>query len=201
MFINDKSKEINCKVVYFGPSRCGKSTSLGKLCESIQSDSKGQLISLSSSTDNTLYFDFIPLSLGKIKNYTVRLHLYTVPGEAMYDKNRRIISKGVDGIVFVVDSQLDRMEANLSSLRELKEIVRDFDVNFDTFPVLFQYNKRDMKNAISVPALRELLNPTKRPDIETIATTGDGLLEGLKNIGAQIFAQLKQESAALLSNR
>lgn len=191
-FINERNKEINCKIVYYGPPRCGKSTSLRFLCGELKSDTKGEMISLTSEDDRTLYFDFIPLTLGKIKDYTIRLHLYTVPGEVAYEANRKIISKGVDGVVFVADSQLERAESNLNSIRELKEILNHEGISFDEIPHVIQYNKRDLPNAAPVKELRTLLNKYAAPDFETVATGGNGIFDAFKAISTKVLFDLKK---------
>lgn len=190
-FINEKNKEINCKIVYYGPPRCGKSTSLKVIYNEIKKEAKGELISLTSNRDHTLYFDFVPLTLGKIGDYTVRLHLYTVPGDVAYDANRKIISKGVDGVVFVADSQLEKAEHNLASIRELKDILKGEGVDLNDLPLIFQYNKRDLPNAVPVHELRNLLNPNGVPDFETVATDGQGVYDALKAIGSRVLLDMK----------
>jgi len=192
-FINETTKEINCKIVYYGPPRCGKSTSLRQILKQIKETSKGELISLTSDKDRTLYFDFVPLALGRLGEYTVRLHLYTVPGEVAYDANRKIISKGVDGVVFVADSQLEKAEHNLSSLKELKDILVGEGLELQNIPTVIQYNKRDLPNATPVSELRNLLNPLKVPDFETVATKGKGVYDVLKAISTQVLLDLRNE--------
>lgn len=192
-FINERTKEINCKVVYFGPPQCGKSTSLKRIYEKVHSSSKGELITLTSDANRTLYFDFVPLTLGKVKDFTVRLHLYTVPGEVAYDVNRKIISKGVDGVVFVADSQLEKTDLNISSLKELREILIREGVDWKTLPTVIQYNKRDLPNAVPVEELRNLLNPLKVPDFETVALAGTGVQDVLKAIGTKVLLDLKKD--------
>lgn len=190
-FINDKAKEINCKVVYFGPPLCGKSTSLRYLYEHIKEDSRGELISLSTAQDRTLYFDFVPISLGKHNNYNVRLHLYTVPGEMAYEAARKIISKGVDGVVFLADSQLQKLEDNLKSMMDLTEVLEEQGEDFATLPLVIQYNKRDLPNAVKTDELKKLLNPRGVPDFETVATTGQGIFEAFKAIGKGVLRSLQ----------
>lgn len=193
-FINEKTKEINCKVVYYGPPLCGKSTSLRKIYEQVREESKGDLISLSQDNDRTLYFDFVPLHLGNYKNYTIRLHLYTVPGEVGYDAARKLISKGVDGVVFIADSQLERMEANIKSMNNLRETLKHEGIDLKKFPLVFQYNKRDLPNAVPVDELRKLLNLNSSEDFETVAITGEGVFDVLRAIGTKVLHGLKKTS-------
>lgn len=191
-FINERSKEINCKVVYYGPPRCGKSTSLRNICNEIKKDTKGELISLTSDNDRTLYFDFVPLTLGKVGDYTIRLHLYTVPGEVAYDANRKIISKGVDGVVFVADSQIEKIEANIASLTELNDILKHEGQSLTEVPHVIQYNKRDLPNAAPTAELRKLLNKFAAPDFETVATNGNGVFDSFKAIATKVLMDLKR---------
>lgn len=193
-FINEQNKEINCKVVYYGPGRSGKSTSLRYIYQNIKEEKRGELISLSNAKDRTLYFDFVPLELGNYKNFQVRLHLYTVPGDVAYEAARKIISKGVDGVVFMADSQLEQLEPNMKSMLELTEMLEDQGSDFATLPMVIQYNKRDLPNAVPVDELKRLLNPRNVPDFETIATEGKGVFESLKSIGTQVLKSLKSES-------
>lgn len=193
-FINPQSKEVHCKVVYYGAPLCGKSTSLRYIYEHTKGKKKGELISLSTEEDRTLYFDFVPLDLGKHNRYQIRLHLYTVPGEVGYKAARKIIAKGVDGIVFLADSQLERLEDNLKAMMELKEIVEGEGGDFAAMPMVIQYNKRDLKDAVAVEELRRLLNPSKLPDFETIATRGQGVFDALKSISVGVLKSLKEES-------
>lgn len=190
-FINEKTKEVNCKVVYYGPPFCGKSTSLRCIYEKVKENAGGDLISLSGDKDRTLYFDFVPLNLGKHKNYQIRLHLYTVPGEVAYRQARKIISKGLDGIVFLADSQLEKLEDNLSAMVELKEMIEEEGGEFEKIPMVIQYNKRDLPGAVSLQELKQLLNPRKVPDFETVAVKGQGVLEALKAVSAGVLKTLK----------
>jgi signal recognition particle receptor subunit beta len=191
-FINEKNKEINCKIVYYGPPRCGKSTSLKQICSEIKKDTKGELISLTSDDDKTLYFDFVPITLGKLKDFTIRLHLYTVPGEVAYEANRKIISKGVDGVVFVADSQIEKVESNLSSIRELKDILKHEGIDLIDVPHVIQYNKRDLPNAAPLLELRKLLNKHAVPDFETVATKGNGVFDAFQVISSKVLMDLKK---------
>jgi signal recognition particle receptor subunit beta len=188
-FINEQTKEVNYKIVYFGPARSGKSTSLRHIYTSVR-DSKGKdPISLTSEQDRTLYFDFIPLSLGEVKGYKIRLHLYTVPGEVAYEANRKIIAKGVDGVVFVADSQLEKVEHNLESLSDLNRILKLEGTSLDAIPHIFQYNKMDLKTAVSSNELQPVLNKFDAPYFETAATQGTGVMEALRSIAAKVLSK------------
>lgn len=193
-FINDNTKEINCKVVYYGPAMCGKTTTLKQICNQIKRESKGEMVSINADEQNrTLYFDFVPLTLGKVKNYTIRLHVYTVPGEVAYKSARKILSKGVDGVVFIADSQLQRMEDNITSLNELKAIVREEDLDWASLPKVIQYNKRDLPGALSITEMQGVLNPVGDAHFETVAITGQGVFDTLKAIGTKVVMGLKKE--------
>lgn len=187
-FINEQTKEVNFKVVYFGPARSGKSTSLRQIYNSVRENKGDDPISLTSEHDRTLYFDFIPLSLGKVKGYKVRLHLYTVPGEVAYEANRKIIAKGVDGVVFVADSQLEKVDHNLESLEDLQRILKLEGTSLEKVPHIFQYNKRDLKTAVPVTELQPVLNKFDAPWYETTATTGDGVMDSLRAIATRVLA-------------
>lgn len=190
-FVNDKTKEINCKIVYYGAALSGKSTTLRSIYGQVQKDVKGEMISLSQADDRTLYFDFVPLNLGKIGGYTIRLHLYTVPGEVGYKQARTLISKGIDGVVFLADSQLARMEANLKSLASLKEIMKGEGGEWGKFPCVFQYNKRDLPSAVPVEELKHCINPEGFEGFETVATKGLGVFEAFRAITKLVIADLK----------
>ena len=149
-FINYSAREINCKLVYYGPGLCGKTTNLKYIYERIAETAKGKMISLATESERTLFFDFLPLSLGEIRGYKTRFHLYTVPGQVFYDASRKLILKGVDGVVFVADSQEERFEANLESMDNLRGNLREQGSELDRIPCVIQYNKRDLGNAMPV---------------------------------------------------
>ena len=158
-FINYSSREINCKIVYYGPGLCGKTTNLQYIYSKTNPDLKGKMISLATETERTLFFDFLPLSLGEIRGFKTRFHLYTVPGQVFYDASRKLILKGVDGIVFVADSQMERMEANVESMQNLYDNMAEYGYDLTKIPFVIQYNKRDLPNAAPVRDLQASLNP------------------------------------------
>jgi signal recognition particle receptor subunit beta len=157
--INYASREINCKIVYYGPGLGGKTTNLEFIYGKVKPDTRGKLISLATETERTLFFDFLPVDLGTIRGFKTRFHLYTVPGQVYYNASRKLILKNVDGIVFVADSQLDRMEANLESMQNLYDNMAEYGYDITKMPFVIQYNKRDLPNASSVEMLQEALNP------------------------------------------
>jgi signal recognition particle receptor subunit beta len=191
-FINYSSREINCKIVYYGPGLCGKTTNLQYIYAKTNPDAKGKMISLATETERTLFFDFLPLSLGEIRGFKTRFHLYTVPGQVFYDASRKLILKGVDGVVFVADSQMERMEANIESLDNLRYNLEEQGYNLDKIPYVIQYNKRDMPNAASLEELRQTLNPTNVPEYEATATTGQGVFDTLKAVAKLVLTELKR---------
>ena len=193
-FINYSSREINCKIVYYGPGLCGKTTNLQFIYNKTTPDLKGKMISLATETERTLFFDFLPLALGQIRGFKTRFHLYTVPGQVFYDASRKLILKGVDGVVFVADSQIERMEANLESLDNLKVNLAEQGADLDETPYIVQYNKRDLPNAAPLEEIRKLLNPTGVPDFEACATVGQGVFETLKAVARSVLRELKQMS-------
>ena len=194
-FINYSSREINCKIVYYGPGLCGKTTNLQYIYNKTNPEAKGKMISLATETERTLFFDFLPLALGEIRGFKTRFHLYTVPGQVFYDASRKLILKGVDGVVFVADSQEERFEANIESLENLKANLREQGYDFDKIPLVLQYNKRDLPNAVSVDELKTALNPTgKIPDFEAAAQSGKGVFETLKALARLVLQELKKGS-------
>jgi hypothetical protein len=193
-FINYASREINCKIVYYGPGLCGKTTNLQFIYSKTNPDLKGKMISLATETERTLFFDFLPLALGEIRGFKTRFHLYTVPGQVFYDASRKLILKGVDGVVFVADSQIERMEANLESVDNLKLNLAEQGYALDKTPYIIQYNKRDLPNAAPLDEIRRLLNPDGVPDFEACAPSGKGVFETLKAIARSVLSDLKQMS-------
>jgi hypothetical protein len=194
-FINYSAREINCKLVYYGPGLCGKTTNLKYIYEKTAADAKGKMISLATETERTLFFDFLPLSLGEIRGFKTRFHLYTVPGQVFYDASRKLILKGVDGVVFVADSQEERFEANIESLDNLRANLREQGYDYDKLPVVLQYNKRDLASAVPLEELKSAINPTgKIADFEAAALSGRGVFETLKALARLVLQELKKGS-------
>lgn len=191
-FINYSSREINCKIVYYGPGLCGKTTNLHYIYKKTNPEQKGKLISLATETERTLFFDFLPLALGDIKGFRIRFHLYTVPGQVFYAASRKLILKGVDGVVFVADSQLERMEANIESLEDLRINLSEQGYDLDKLPFTIQYNKRDLPNVAPLMEMNSLLNPNGVPYFEAVALTGKGVFETLKSVAKQVLFELKK---------
>ncbi len=191
-FINYSSREINCKIVYYGPGLCGKTTNLQYIYTKTNPELKGKMISLATETERTLFFDFLPLALGQIRGFKTRFHLYTVPGQVFYDASRKLILKGVDGVVYVADSQIERMEANLESVDNLKINLREQGYELEKIPYVVQYNKRDLPNAAPLEEMRKLLNPLSVPDFEACATVGKGVFETLKAVAKGVLTDLKK---------
>ncbi|HAD04293.1 MAG: gliding-motility protein MglA [Desulfuromonadales bacterium GWD2_61_12] len=194
-FINYASREINCKIVYYGPGLCGKTTNLQYVYQKTDPDAKGKMISLATETERTLFFDFLPLALGEIRGFKTRFHLYTVPGQVFYDASRKLILKGVDGVVFVADSQEERLDANIESLENLKINLEEQGYDLEKIPFVVQYNKCDLPNITPIEELRKLLNPGNVPDYEACATTGEGVFETLKAVAKLILIDLKKGGA------
>lgn len=191
-FINYSSREINCKIVYYGPGLCGKTTNLQYIYAKTNPEAKGKMISLATETERTLFFDFLPLSLGEIRGFKTRFHLYTVPGQVFYDASRKLILKGVDGVVFVADSQIERMEANLESMENLRVNLAEQGYDLNKIPYVVQYNKRDLPNAASIEELHRLINPNNVPEFQSIASTGWGVFDTLKAIAKLVLQELKK---------
>ena len=189
-FINYNAKEIHCKIVYYGPSLGGKTTNLQWVYHKTQGQ-KSDLFELPTDIERTMFFDFYPIEVGKIRDYQTRFHLYTVPGQSAHDSSRKIIMKGLDGVVFVADSQAERMEENLSSLKNLEVNLKKQGYDIAEIPLVFQYNKRDLPNALPLAELRKQLNKYNAPDFEGTAAEGVGVFEALKSVTKSIITVLK----------
>ena len=192
-FINHMAKEINCKIVYYGPGLCGKTTNLQHIHDTTKPEAKGKMISLATETERTLFFDFMPLDLGMVRGYKVRFHLYTVPGQVFYDASRKLILKGADGVIFVADSNPGRMEANVESVENLEQNLATYNLSLAQLPYVIQYNKRDLPEVSSLEELRAAINPLKVPDFEAAAKSGTGVFETLKGLAKQVLTKLSQQ--------
>jgi signal recognition particle receptor subunit beta len=191
-FINFAAREINCKIVYYGPGLGGKTTNLQLIYDKTNDKQRGKMISLATETDRTLFFDFLPLDLGTVRGFRTRFHLYTVPGQVFYDASRKLILRGVDGVVFVADSQVERMDANIEALDNLQENLKEHGYNFQTIPYVLQLNKRDLSNALPADELKKELMRRGEPVFEAIACQGSGVFETLKETARQVFVELKK---------
>ena len=191
-FINYLSREINCKIVYYGPGLCGKTTNIQWIHSQANPEKRGKLVSLATETDRTLFFDFLPLDMGVIKGFKVRFHLYTVPGQVFYDASRKLILRGCDGIIFVADSQRARMEANIESIANLATNLKENGFDIRTIPYVLQLNKRDMPSAASLPEMERLLRFRNEPMIEAVANKGGGVIETLKAAARQVLMELQR---------
>ena len=192
-FINYASREINCKIVYYGPGLGGKTTNLQYIYERTNPQNKGQLISLATETDRTLFFDFLPLDLGSVRGFRTRFHLYTVPGQVFYDASRKLILKGVDGVIFVADSQEARMDANLESLENLKHNLHENGFELAALPYALQFNKRDLAGAVAYDLMFRGLNLKGEPTFEAVAPKGVGVFETLKAVAKQVLHELARK--------
>ena len=191
-FINYAKREINCKIVYYGPGLCGKTTNLQYIYDRTAEKSKGKMISLATEADRTLFFDFLPLDLGTVRGFTTRFHLYTVPGQVFYDASRKLILKGVDGVVFVADSQSERMEANVESIRNLDENLKEHGLDLQEIPYVLQFNKRDLNNVATVEEMYRTLNFKREPTFEAVATQGYGVFDTLRAVAKQVLKDLNR---------
>ena len=188
--INYASREINCKIVYYGTGLGGKTTNLEYIYSRVNPDTKGKMISLATESERTLFFDFLPIDLGEVRGFKTRFHLYTVPGQVYYNASRRLILKGVDGIVFVADSQGSRAEANIESMHNLYENLETYGYDLESIPFAIQYNKRDMPSILGVEELRAQINPMGVPDFEGIAIEGKGVFETLSCVSKLVVESL-----------
>jgi len=190
-FINFAAREINCKIVYYGAGLGGKTTNLQVIYQKTADQQKGKMISLATETERTLFFDFLPLDLGSVRGFKTRIHLYTVPGQVFYDASRKLILRGVDGIVFVADSQEQRMDANVEALENLMSNLKEHGYDFNKIPYVLQLNKRDLPNILSVDMLATELRKKNEPIVEAVAFQGVGVFETLKEIAKQVLTELK----------
>ncbi|CAN5812373.1 GTPase domain-containing protein [soil metagenome] len=188
--INYALREINCKIVYYGPGLCGKTTNLEYVYDKVAPTTRGKLISLATESERTLFFDFLPVDLGSIRGFKTRFHLYTVPGQVYYNASRKLILKGVDGVVFVGDSQVERLDANIESMHNLYENLTQYGLDLQELPFIIQYNKRDLPNTASIEELEANLNPTGVPFFEAVATRGIGVFDTLKAVSKQVIKSL-----------
>lgn len=191
-FINFAAREINCKIVYYGAGLGGKTTNLQYIFDKTAEKQKGKMISLATETDRTLFFDFLPLDLGTVRGFKTRFHLYTVPGQVFYDASRKLILRGVDGVVFVADSQEERMDANVEALENLQENLKEHGYDFGKIPYVLQLNKRDLPSAMTIDDLKQELVKRNEPVFEAIAFKGNGVFETLKEIARQVLIELKK---------
>jgi small GTP-binding protein len=193
-FINYASREINCKIVYYGPGLCGKTTNLQWIYDKTNPGAKGKLISLATETDRTLFFDFLPLELGTVRGFKTRFHLYTVPGQVFYDASRKLILKGVDGVIFVADSQVERMDANVEAIENLVVNLKTQGYDLMNIPYILQLNKRDLPNVESVEEMTRLLRKKNEPVVEAVASKGVGVFETLKGVAKLVLSELTKTS-------
>jgi signal recognition particle receptor subunit beta len=191
-FINFAAREINCKIVYYGAGLGGKTTNLQFIFDKTADKQKSKMISLATETDRTLFFDFLPLDLGTVRGFRTRFHLYTVPGQVFYDASRKLILRGVDGVVFVADSQEERLDANLEALENLHENLKEHGYDFKKIPYVLQFNKRDLPNALPIDELKRELLRKEEPAIEAVAFQGQGVFETLKEVARQVLIELKK---------
>jgi mutual gliding-motility protein MglA len=193
-FINYVAREINCKIVYYGPGLGGKTTNLQYIYQITSVENKGKLISLATETERTLFFDFLPIDLGQIRGFRTRFHLYTVPGQVFYDSSRKLILKGVDGVVFVADSQEERVDANLESISNLAQNLKEHGFDLEKIPYVLQLNKRDLPNAMPLEDMKQQLLVKGEPVIEAVATQGVGVLTTLKAVARQVLVELRKSA-------
>jgi signal recognition particle receptor subunit beta len=188
--INIATHEIHCKIVYYGIGYCGKTTNLQHVYKSIHPNVRGDLLSIATETERTLFFDFLPLDLGTVHGFRTRFHLYTVPGQILYERTRLAVLNGADGIVFVVDSQGEKLEENVQSVAELEMNMRRIGKDLGSFPFILQWNKRDLPNALAIPVLDRYLNHRHVPSFEAVASQGKGVFATLRAISKTVMAQL-----------
>ena len=192
VLFNYATKELTAKIVYYGPGLCGKTTNLQYIHENLPGKVKGKMLSLATKTDRTLFFDFLPLDLGEIRGMKTRVQLYTVPGQVFYNASRKLILKGVDGVIFVADSQPERMDANLETIDNLIDNLKEHGFDFASIPYILQLNKRDLPNVLPVDQLKSELQQKNEPVVEACAIDGTGIFDTLKEIAKLVLAELKK---------
>ncbi|MFL5815825.1 MAG: GTP-binding protein [Bdellovibrionia bacterium] len=189
--INYVTKVAHCKIIYYGPGLSGKTTNIQYVYEHTQQEQRGKLVTLSTENERTLFFDFLPLAVGDVRGYTTRFHLYSIPGQTFYEISRQFIFKGVDGVVFVADSQAERMDANIESFESLERSLDKQGYDLSKLPLVYQYNKRDMSDIVSIQELEATLNPMHKPYFEAVANRGVGVMETLQAISQAVIRELK----------
>ena len=194
--VNYSTREITCKIVYYGPGRCGKTSNLQYIHAYVPDDRKGAMVSLATETDRTLFFDYLPLELGSISGFQTRIQLYTVPGQVYYNATRKLVLRGSDGVVFVADSQRDQMQENLESLRNLHENLLEENVDLKDFPMVLQYNKRDLPDIATIEEMDDLLNFKGMPAFPAAAISGEGVFDTLKSVSQLVLQSLSKKFRA-----
>ena len=194
--VNYSTREITCKIVYYGPGRSGKTSNLQYIHAYVPDDKKGPMVSLATETDRTLFFDFLPLDLGSISGFRTRIQLYTVPGQVYYNATRKLVLRGADGVVFVADSQREQLAENIESLRNLHENLLDENINIRDFPMVLQYNKRDLPGVASIEELEDALNYRGVPSYPAATITGEGVFETLKGVSQLVLQSLSKRFRA-----
>ncbi len=197
MQINFARREIACKIVYYGPGMSGKTTNLEVLHAKTPKENKGELTCIATEGDRTLFFDFMPLNLGNIRGMNTKFQLYTVPGQVYYNSTRKLVLRGVDGVIFVADSSPDKMDENIESLRNLEDNLRDYGRDIDSVSIIIQYNKRDRPDAVDVKILNDKINKRGYPWFEAVATDGTGVFDSLKSLAGQVIQKLELHSAGI----
>ncbi|HEX7004664.1 MAG TPA: ADP-ribosylation factor-like protein [Trueperaceae bacterium] len=193
--INFSAREINFKIVYYGPGLSGKTTNLKQIYSNVPGESKGEMVSLATEDERTLFFDFLPLDLGSVNGFKTRFHLYTVPGQVFYNSSRKLILRGVDGVVFIADSAPNRLRANAESLRSLRENLQEYNLSLDDVPLTIQINKRDMPDALPVEMIRQVLDPQQKyPVFEAVAQEFQGVFEPLRAVSKLVLEKLAQKA-------
>lgn len=193
--INFSAREINFKIVYYGPGLSGKTTNVKQIYEKVPAESKGELVTLATEDERTLFFDFMPLDLGTVNGFKTRFHLYTVPGQVFYNSSRKLILRGVDGVVFVADSSPARLRANAESLRNLRENLQEYNLRLGDVPYVIQANKRDLDDAVDLNMLRRVLDPTGKVEfIPAVAFNFEGVFEPLRAVATRVLEKLAQKA-------